>query len=277
VAIHVFTRRNFADNFNRRILIKRFGKYFMRRYAFYLAAGFLTSSVSIFALFPFSFWKINQTESEGYVRTARAQTLKDYTADKKNKQPEFVSIKLKNLPCEHETLLLVWNNLTDETASINIERAAKIKNCSDILEVLEFDKPFDLDNDGNEEIIIRGIENPYSRCGNNCYTYWIFQKTGEKKYLKLFEAEGYLPIVENKKTKGYKDLIFEVFARYSESGNILYQFNGKEYIPKRCWSDSNLYKNNDGDLVEGKKRKTRYYKCEKSGYITNYRHHTNQQ
>jgi hypothetical protein len=169
-------------------------------------------------------------------------------------------------------LRLVWNGLTDETASINVERAEKIKNCLDIIEVWIDDEPIDLDNDGNQEIVIRGIENPYSRCGNNCYTYWIFQQTTEKNYRKLFEAEGYLPIVKSKKTKGYKDIVFEVFANYNESGNILFQFNGTEYVPKQCWSASNLYKNKDGEIVEGKKVEIKYYKCDESGYITNFRH-----
>jgi hypothetical protein len=233
----------------------------MRRYIFYLAVGLITFIISVIACVSYALLKVNKTESESFEKMKQAQTLKDYTEDKKTKQPEFVEIKLKDLPCENETLRLVWNNLTDETASINIDRAERFKNCSDILEVWEDDKPIDLNNDGHQEIIVRGIENPYSRCGNNCYTYWIFQKTAEKKYRKLFEAEGYLPVIRKKQTQEYKDIMFEFYGSYATFLIGNYKFNGTKYVLKNCWSETKLYKNKDGEIVEGKKYRIENYDC----------------
>ncbi len=95
----------------------------------------------------------------------------------------------------------------------------------------------------------------------------MFQQINEKDYRKLFEVEGYLPVVKNKKTKGYKDIMFEVYASYVEFGNILYKFNGTEYVPKKCWRESKLYKNKDGEMVEGKNFKTEYYECKETGWL----------
>lgn len=239
----------------------------MRRYTFYLSVALLAFGIGSFVVFS-CFWKTqNSLPKVELTEDSKIEIVNSSLENKKTKQPEFIKIELKNLPCEDKILRLVWNELSDETASINVDRAEKIKTCSDILQIDEFDEPVDLNSDGRKEIVIRGIENPFSRCGNNCYTYWIFQQINENEYRKIFEAEGYLPVVKNKKTKGYKDIMFEKHGSYAYFSIILYKFNGTEYLPKNCWSESKLYKNKDGDMVEGKEYKVEYYKCEETGWL----------
>lgn len=255
----------------------------MRRYVFYIAialSAFVIGSAGVY----FVFYEYNAKDISEVKTTAVSETnyAGTFVENRQTPQPEFVTFKLKELPCEDKTLQIVWNELTDEFAEINETRAGDFKSCEDFLEVADFfqdDKDLDLNNDGVKEIFIRGIANPYSRCGNNCYTYWIFQKTGDKKYRKLFEAEGHLAIVQNKKTRGYKDIGFTVtYKDIVYSKNILFGFDGTHYIPKKCWEESKLVKaRNNVDLVVGKKWKTIYSECKESEFITNYRNYSDRQ
>ena len=228
----------------------------MRRYTFYLSVALLAFGIGSFVVFKF-YLKCVEQNVIAQTTNSKVGTDKSLSGNAKTKQPEFIKIELKNLPCEDKTLQIVWDKLTNEIGTINSERAGKIKDCGDVIQV---DESLDLNGDGRKEIVIKGLENPF-RCGNNCSKFWIFQQTKNRNYQKLFEANGYLPDAGKRKTLGYKDILFEFYASYNEFINGTYKFNGTEYVLKNCWSKTNLYKNKDGDMAEGKKWRVENYDC----------------
>ncbi len=234
----------------------------MRRYTFYLSVALLAFGIGSFIVFKF-YWntQIDLPKAE-LTEDSKVEVVNNSLEYKKTKQPEFIEIAFKDLPCEDENLKPFWSELNDRTVSINTDYIERIKDCSDLIEV---DESFDLNSDGQKEIFIRSHSGYF--CGNNCQVFWVFQKDNEKGYRKLFEAMGYMTVVENKKTKGYKDIMFEVYASYTYFDIKLYKFNGTEYVPKKCWSESKLYKNKVGELVEGKSYKTEYHECKETEWV----------
>ncbi len=219
----------------------------MRRYTFYLAVALLAFGIGSFVVFKFYWNTQNDLPKDELTEDSKVEVVNNSLEYKKTKQPEFIEIAFKNLPCEDENLKPIWSELIDRKVSINTDYIERIKDCSDLIEV---DESFDLNSDGRKEIFIRSHSGYF--CGNNCQIFWVFQQDNEKRYKKLFEAKGYLPVVQNKKTQGYKDIMFEFSATYTYFSLSIYKYNGKEYVPTRCWSESKLYKNKDGELVEGK-------------------------
>ncbi|HRH41507.1 MAG TPA: hypothetical protein PKY82_07660 [Pyrinomonadaceae bacterium] len=229
----------------------------MNRYVFYFLIALLV--FEIFSIINYLGWNDRKNlQNINLIKNSQSETDKNYLENAKTKQSEFVEIKLKDLPCEDKILQIVWNKLTNEIGSINSERARNIKNCSDIIESF-FESP-DLNNDGQKEIFIRGVENPF-RCGNNCSKYWVFEKINGQSYRKIFEANGYLPVVRKSKTLGYKNIAFEFYASAIEFIDGTYKFNGTEYVLKNCWSENKLVKNKDGDFVKRNKWKVKNYDC----------------
>lgn len=227
----------------------------MKRYAFYFGISLVSFSIGLIVV-SFLYLKITDKTSERQ-NSITLESDKTPLEKAKTKQPELVWVKMEDLPCEDKILKLVWNKFKDEELSIDSERAESIKNCSDIVEWFELN---DLNNDEKKEIFIRGIYYPF-RCGNNCSKYWIFGTIKGQGYQKIFEAEGYLPVISKSKTLGYRNITFEFYASYVEFINGTYTFNGTEYVLKNCWKESKLVKNKDGELVEGKKWKTIPRKC----------------
>ena len=213
----------------------------MRRTLFYLA-------VVTLLVFGIGVISVGSLLVDAQDNPDKVKTVNTSLENQKTKQPEFVEIAFKDIPCEEENLKLVWNELKDRTVSINTDYVERIKDCSNLIGLNE---SFDLNNDGRKEIFIRS-ESGYF-CGNNCQIFWIFQQDNKNALQKLFEAKGYLPTVKNKKTNGYKDIMFEFSATYTDAEIGIYKFNGEKYIPARCWSESKLYENKAGEMVEGKK------------------------
>lgn len=242
----------------------------MRRYTFYLSIALLAFELGSFVSFKF-YWNIqNDSPQVEPPEKSKTEVVNISPENKKTKQPTFIKIAFKDLSCKDEGLKPIWSELIDRTVSINTDYIERIKDCSDLIETndsdgLNKDGQVDLDNDGQKEMFVRSVIGYF--CGNNCRIFWVFRKDNEKGYRKLFEAMGYMTIVENKKTKGFKDIRFEVYANYAYIDQKLYRFNGTEYVPKKCWSESKLYKNKVGEILEGKKYKTTYHDCKETEWI----------
>lgn len=237
----------------------------MRRYTFYLMVALLAFGIGSFVVFNFYLKHIEQsiitqTTKTNSVSNTESKLNAVQKKTNENKADDTKEIVLKNLPCDDKNLQLVWNELKDETASVSAETAKEIKSCSDIIEI---DEPADLNNDGRKEIVIRGWRSPY-RVGGDGVTFWIFQKVNQKNYKKLFEGKGSFFNLKNTKTKGYRDILSNFRYNSAEYDYIIYKFNGTKYVPKKCWEESSLYKNRDGELVAGKKLKIIPYKCKES-------------
>lgn len=227
----------------------------MKRYAFYFGIGLLSFSIGFIVVF-FLYHKPIDKNS-GTQNLITLETDKNSLGKIKIKQSEFVEIKLKDLPCEDKILKLVWDDITNETTSINTDEATKIKNCSEIIEIGE---EFDLNNDGQKEVSIVSHTSPF-RAGGDGYTLWIFQKIDKNNYRKIFEGIVSDFGVENSRTKEFRTITTSFRYNSAEYGYVTYKFNGEKYIPKHCWNESKLYKNKDGELVEGNKWKVRNYDC----------------
>ncbi len=190
----------------------------MRRYTFYLSVALLAFGIGSFVVFNF-FWKTqNSLPKVELTVDSKVEVVNNSLENKKTKQPEFIEIAFKNFPCEDKNLKPFWNELKDRTVSRNTDYIERIKDCSDLIQTdylvgLNNDGQIDLNNDGQKEIFIRSASGYF--CGNNCQVFWVFQKDNKQGYRKLFEQMGYMTIVENKKTKGYKEIMFEVYASYT--------------------------------------------------------------
>lgn len=230
----------------------------MKRYAFYFGIGLVSFSIGLIVV-SFLYLKITDKTSERQ-NSITLESDKNPLEKAKTKQTEFIEIKLKDLPCEDKILKLVWDDLTDETASFNTGYAAKIKDCSDIIEIGE---KFDLNNDGRKRVSIVSHTSPFS-AGGDGYTLWVFQKIDENNYREIFKGIGSFFDFKNTKTKGYEDILTNFRYNSAEYGYVIYKFNGEKYVPKQCWNESKLVKNKDGDLGEGKKWKIIPRKCNES-------------
>jgi hypothetical protein len=242
----------------------------MRRYTFYLLVAVLAFEIGSIVVFKLYWNTQNDLLKVQLTEQSKVEIVNNSLENKKIKKPEFIEIAFKNLPCEDEKLKPFWNELSDRTVSINTDYLERIKDCSDLIEYdylvgSKNDGQVDLNNDGQKEIFIRSHVGYF--CGNNCQVFWVFQKDNEKGYRKLFEQMGYMTIVENKKTNGYKDIRFEVYASYVYIDQKLYKFNGTEYVPKKCWSESKLHKNKAGELVESKRYRTEYHECKETEWV----------
>ena len=242
----------------------------MSRTLFYLSVALLAFWIGSLVVFKFYWNTQNDLPEAELTEDSEVEFVNNSSEQKKKKQPKFIEITFKNFPCEDENLKPFWDELKDKTVSINTDYIERIKDCSDLIETdyligLNNDGLADLNNDGQKEIFIRSHVGYF--CGNNCQVFWVFQQDKEKGLRKLFEQMGYITIVENKKTKGYKDIAFVVHSSYTFSDQKLYKFNGTEYVPKKCWSVSKLHKNKAGDLVESKRYKTEYHECKETEWV----------
>jgi hypothetical protein len=229
----------------------------MRRYIIYLSVALLAFGLSTFVVIKFFLKTQNSLPKAEITNDFKVEVINSSSEAKNIKKTEFTEIKLKKLPCEDKNLQLVWNDLEDETTSVSAESAKEIKNCSDIIEV---DEPTYLNNDGQKEVVIRGWRSPY-RVGGDGVTFWIFREVNKNEYRKVFEGKGSFFYLKNTKTKGYRDITVRFRHNSAEYDHKVYKFNGTKYAPKQCRSESYLYKNKDGELVEGKTLKIEPYKC----------------
>jgi hypothetical protein len=208
----------------------------MRRYAFYLAVGFITFGVSIFAYVTFTMWKVCKAESEGFKRTKSAESFQ-----KQPEQVEFIeknAKKIMDFKCENQYLLAVWNHLRKDNDYKELFDSGKITDCSEVFGISD---TVDLNNDEDKEAVVS--DNGW-RSGVFNQSFWIVQKVG-KDYKIILEGKDVEYEPKNQINNGFFDINITTKWRGGERTLKIYQFNGSNYVPKKCYVEYTWILKND--------------------------------
>lgn len=214
----------------------------MRRFTFYTFVALLTFGVGSFIAFNF-FWK-TQTASPKPEQKPQPE-ISDQTRSSETfsvdmtKSPVYENTskddERKKPFCKDKRILPVWNLIKKDDYFQRQSGGTFFKpNCSDMFEILNFD----LNKDGNKEIILRGKSSDLCGAVGNC-GFWIFEKKG-KRYRKILSASDYVDITEmgeqitRRKTKGYFDILLKGHWSASDTGYYTYKFNGQKYTKNKC-------------------------------------------
>jgi hypothetical protein len=210
----------------------------MRRYVFYLAVGIITFAISLSAYFSYTRRNAPETESESYKKIEKAETLQV-------ESPEKRSEKNKDFNCENRYLLTVWNHLKkDKDYKKLFDRENKITDCSEVLGV---GGVVDLNNDGDKELIAN--DNGWLN-GVFSQSFWIVRKVGND-YKIILEGKNVEYEPKNQTTNGFFDINITTKWSGGERSLRLYQFNGSNYVPKKCYLEYDwILKNDDWIQLE---------------------------
>ncbi len=106
--------------------------------------------------------------------------------------------------------------------------------CVDMLEINEFD----LNQDGQKEILLRGTN--FNLCSGvgNC-AFWIYEKKG-KGFRKILYSTDYIDITEmskqiqKNKTNGYFNVVLKGHLNASETSYETFKFDSQNYKESKC-------------------------------------------
>ena len=212
----------------------------MRRFPFYLLMFFVTFGISSYILF--TLYSENKNNSENASQkpiqkiSIYAQETPEYTQESID-YPQEKTEKKKPF-CRNKEILPIWKLIIEDRYFL--EQSSGLfegPDCSDMFEILKFD----LNQDGEKEILLRG--NSADLCGavGNC-GFWIFGKKG-KNYRKLLSASDYFEVnemgdqVKTQMTSGYRDILLKAHWNSSDTVHRTYKFNGQKYIESKCLVD----------------------------------------
>ena len=114
----------------------------------------------------------------------------------------------------------------------------------------------DLNNDGKPELIVQG----FCAAVGNCST-WIY-RTKEGGYLQLLNDMAQVIKVRRTITNGYRDLVFETHGSATDSGIMVYKFDGTQYRLKECFERTYRYEDRRGRMRDWKRPRITGGKCE---------------
>lgn len=150
-------------------------------------------------------------------------TLNDEIFETQNKEP-------KKPFCKDKRILPVWKLLLkNEYFGERTNLTFNEPNCAKMFEVLFFD----LNRDGQKEILLRGNLSDLCGATGNC-GFWIFGKVG-KNYRKLLSASDYVDIIKmgnqikQRRTNGYRDILLKGHWNASETNYGHYKFINEKY------------------------------------------------
>jgi hypothetical protein len=213
----------------------------MRRYTFYLSVALLAFGIGSFVVFKF-YWKAENVspkveqinETNVFMKRfgdARSDLKREVMQTPIENQP--LVKKKTNLTCNDKILSTVLADLKKEKDFNNdVKYYLEENNASDCKDILFIKKTVDLNNDGIDEVIVRGKN--WLLCGatGNCST-WIYGKFG-KKYKKLLDTGGETLEVKKKSKNGYKNIFVSVHDSCCSSYLQTYKFDGAKYKEGNC-------------------------------------------
>jgi len=137
--------------------------------------------------------------------------------------------------CNDKRILQVWKTLVKDRDFQEWQpNSRESLDCKDMLEI----KEFDLNQDGNKEILLRGQNFNLCSAVGNC-GFWIYEKKGNK-FKKILYSTDYIDVsesgkqVKRNKTKGYFDILLKGHITAADTNYLTYKFDGKKYQQKNC-------------------------------------------
>ncbi|HEY8559638.1 MAG TPA: hypothetical protein VIL74_04480 [Pyrinomonadaceae bacterium] len=208
----------------------------MRRYLFFILITLLT-----FGIGSVSVLKTGRKSQEN-LQTSSKQPLinKSFGSDFKGAFKNTFNSSLQNSEietekpikpfCNDKIILRVWKYLVRDRDFQEWQPSPRESlDCKDMFEI----KEFDLNQDGNKEILLRGknfnLCSPVGNCG-----FWIYERAG-KGYQKILGSTDYSDIIElphqiqKNKTNGYRDVLLKGHFTASDTTYRHYKFIGKKY------------------------------------------------
>ncbi len=202
----------------------------MRPYTFHIIIALLTFGVGSLIAFQFYFQnKTNQSFNENKEVLINSQNKTDGKSIKESEQNSYPV-------CNDKAVLSLWNGLKTDRKYEKWKKTFEDE--SNCLEKMFKLKPFDLNDDGRNEFIIRGDDIGFCGATANC-DFWIYRKVGEK-YHRILSGYSYLDgrdifsQIKKSRTNKFKDILLEVRVLRNAHAYRLYKFNGKNYKEERC-------------------------------------------
>lgn len=214
----------------------------MRRYSFYIFIALLTFGTGSFIALNL-YWNYreklhtptNTVSFNNYL--SQPDFRKSFVQYTDSSQDQETLTKKSDKPtCKDKRILRVWKEVIKAENFREWDSTShEIYDCSDLLEI----KQFDLNNDGQKEILVRGKTSP-NLCGGvgNC-AFWVFAKKGNK-YKKLLFSTDFADITElpkqvkKTKTNGYFDILLKGHLTAADTTYRTFKFDGKTYKERKC-------------------------------------------
>lgn len=134
--------------------------------------------------------------------------------------------------CSDENLRPVWGLL-----KVELEKDyAFLEYGTDCADFFRVEKKADLNLDGKQELLVKGILLGQCAPVGNC-SFFVFTKNKKQYEPLLVEAGGSVQQFEiaETKTNGYKDLVLKSHGSWNTGNWDVYKFNGKKYEAKKCY------------------------------------------
>lgn len=219
----------------------------MSRFAVYFLVALVTFGVSSFVVFTFYFENknISEIKEEKFIipKISAPKTIQSFSNNKIEQfAPTYIQEKTEQeIPfCRNKKILPIWKEvIKTENFREWLSTPYESKDCNDLLDI----KEFDLNNDGQKEILVRG-KNSLNLCGGvgNC-VFWVFAKNGNKYKTLLFSTD-YADItdlpnqVKKTKTNGYFDIVLKGHMTARDTTYNFYKFDSKKYKEGKCLVDT---------------------------------------
>lgn len=218
----------------------------MRRYTLNIFIALLTFVIGSFVVSDFVWEEGKYQPKEKDIKVlqnktpSNEQAYYDFFSNENVKViPEKSQEKAKNTPpfCRDKRILPVWKLLSKDEY-FRERKPFRTLNCADMFEILYFD----LNEDGKNEILLRGKGPDLCGAVGNC-GFWIFEKK-ERKYRKILSDADFVDITEmgnqirREKTNGYHTIMTKSHWNASDTRHSTFTFNGHKYIESSCLVDS---------------------------------------
>ena len=107
-------------------------------------------------------------------------------------------------------------------------------------------KEFDLNADGDPEVIAQGIDQDACSPTGNC-PLWVFPWSGNH-YRLLLNEQAQTFTIQPSKTNGFHDLVLGFHGSATNTGLSEYKFQGNVYRPAGCYEANWSYLDENGDV-----------------------------
>jgi hypothetical protein len=226
----------------------------MNRYFIYISVAILTFTLGLLI----SFGLFEKVEIKTFSIEKLEKSFQKYPTRLPWERPWKTNVQLsqaKEFPtepfCKDAKILPIWNQLIKDKSFKDWWKFSEGSfDCANALEI----KEFDLNNDGQNEFLLRGKNPPFCSAVGNC-AFWIYQKEGQK-YRKLLYSTDYADIselpnqVKETKTNGFSDIVLKGHITAGDTSYYFYKFDGKKYKQNKCLVNTYIRGTSDNSKQE---------------------------
>lgn len=208
----------------------------MRRKEIYLIVALLTFGISTLIVYKMVSHSVDDSRTSKHFGATKTSSFGFPQADSTSKEKMQLThesekdVAKNELFCFDKRIKPVWNLLLKEMYSdVPEDYQFDVPDCSDMFEVMFYD----LNQDGKNEILLRGKITDFCGGVGNC-RFWVFEKK-DGKYRTLLSTSDYVDItkmgrqIQQEKTNGYLNLLIKGHMNAADTNYIIYEFDGRKY------------------------------------------------